>query len=128
MKVLLDENLAHRLRKSLDAHEVFTVSYKGWSGLKNGELLRAAANDGIEVFLTGDQTLTYEQNLTGRTIAIVPLSSVEWDILKHHLPLIVAAIDNALPGSFQAVDCGTFTRKSNARQISRVVCATSAKP
>lgn len=45
MKVLLDENLAHRLR--------------------------TAGNDGIEVFLTGDQTLTYEQNLTGRTIAIV---------------------------------------------------------
>jgi hypothetical protein len=30
---------------------------------------------------------------------------------KHHLPLIVAAIDNALPGGFQAIDCGTFTRK-----------------
>ena len=111
MKVLLDENLAHRLRKSLGTHEVLTVSYKGWAGLKNGELLRAAENDGIEVLLTGDQTLTYEQNLTGRTIAIVALSSVEWDILKHHLPLIVAAIDNALPGSFQAVDCGTFARK-----------------
>ena len=111
MKVLLDENLAHRLRKNLGGHEVFTVSYKGWAGLKNGELLGAAENDGIEVFLTGDQTLTYEQNLTGRAIAIVALSSVEWDILKHHLPLIVAAIDNALPGSFQAVDCCTFTRK-----------------
>jgi hypothetical protein len=61
--------------------------------------------------LTGDQTLTYEQNLTERTIAIVALSCVAWDILKHHLPLIVATIDNALPGSFQAVDCGTFTRK-----------------
>ena len=56
MKVLLDENLAHRLRKNLGAHEVFTVSYKGWAGLKNGELLRAAEDDGIEVFLTGDQT------------------------------------------------------------------------
>jgi hypothetical protein len=89
----------------------FTVSYKGWAGLKNGELLRTAENDGIEVFLTGDQTLTYEQNLTGRTIAIVALSSVEWAILKHHLPLILAAINSALPGSFQAVDCGTFTRK-----------------
>ncbi len=76
--------------KNLGAHEVFTVSYKGRAGLKNGELLQAAENDGIEVFLTGDQTLTYEQNLTGRTIAIVALSSVEWDILKHHLPLIVA--------------------------------------
>ena len=111
MKVLLDENLAHRLRTNLGAHEVFTVRYKGWAGLKNGELLRTAENDGIDVFLTGDQTLTCEQNLTGRTIAVVALSSVEWDILKHHLPLIIAALDDAQPGTFQAVDCGTFTRK-----------------
>jgi len=37
VKVLLDENLAHRLRKNLGAHEVFTVSYKGWAGLKNSD-------------------------------------------------------------------------------------------
>lgn len=96
---------------SLGEHEVFTVSYKGWSGLKNGDLLRTAESDGIEVFLTGDQTLPYEQNLTARKIAIVSLSSVEWDILKHHLSLLIAAIDNAQPGSFQAIDCGKFTRK-----------------
>ncbi|MBV9154932.1 MAG: hypothetical protein JO097_01630 [Acidobacteriaceae bacterium] len=111
MKVLLDENLAHRLRTKLGPHEVFTVTYKGWTGLNNGELLRTAEENGIEIFLTGDQTLTYEQNLTGRRIAIVALSSVEWDILKHHLPLIIAALHNAQPGTFQEVDCGTFTRK-----------------
>ncbi len=111
MKVLLDENLAHRLRMNLGAHEVFTVIYKGWAGLKNGELLRTAENDGIGIFLTGDQTLNHEQNLAGRTIAIVALSSVEGDILNHNLPLIIAALDNAQPGTFQAVDCGTFTRK-----------------
>ena len=111
MKVLLDENLAHRLRRNLGAHEVLTVSFKGWAGLENGELLRIAEENGIEVLLTGDQTLSYEQNLVGRTIAIVALSSVEWDILKNHLPSIIAAIDSALPGTFQAVDCGTFTRK-----------------
>jgi hypothetical protein len=83
--------------------------------------LRTAENEGIEVFLTGDQTLTYEQNLTGRTIAIVALSSVEWGILRHYLPLIVAAIDNALPGSFQMIDCGTFTAKSKLAQFSQGV-------
>jgi hypothetical protein len=111
VKVLLDENLAHRLRRNLGGHEVFTVSYKGWAALKNGELLRTAESDGIELLLTGDQTLAHEQNLAGRTIAIVALSTVEWGILKHHLPKIVAAIENAQPGSFQAVDCGVFTRK-----------------
>ena len=48
---------------------------------------------------------------TGRCVAIVVLSSIDWHILKNHLRLIIAAIDSALPGTFQAVDCGTFTRK-----------------
>ncbi len=71
MKVLLDENLDHRLRKHLGQHEVFTVTYRGWAGLKNGELLQAAETDGIEVFMTGDQTLVHEQSLTGRRLAVV---------------------------------------------------------
>ena len=93
MKVLLDENLAHR-RKNLGAHEVFTVSYRGWAGLKNGELLRTAEENGIQVFLTGDRTLLHEQNLQRRNLGIVALSSVEWDILKNYLPLI--AFENTL--------------------------------
>lgn len=111
MKVLLDENLDLRLRGNLGLHDVFTASYKGWDGLKNGKLLDAAESDGFEVLLTGDQTLYYEQNLTGRRLAIVAMSSVEWRIVKDHLPQILTAIDNAVPGSFQAVECGTFSRK-----------------
>ena len=30
MKILLDENLDHRLRSHLDSHEVYTASYMGW--------------------------------------------------------------------------------------------------
>lgn len=116
MKVLLDENLAHRLRKNLVEHEVFTVGYRGWAGLKNGELLRTAEENGIQVFLTGDRTLVHEQNVPGRKLGIVALTSVEWDILKNHLPAIIAAIDNALPGSFQEVDCGIFSRKRLAEE------------
>jgi hypothetical protein len=37
VKVLLDENLDHGLRKFLGEHEVVTVTYMGWTGLKNGE-------------------------------------------------------------------------------------------
>lgn len=111
MKVLLDENPDHRLRQNLGSHEVFTASYQGWDGLKNGRLLQAAENDGFEVLITGDKTLYYEQNLSRRQLAIIALSSVEWRIIKDRLPQIVTAIDNAVPGSFQAVDCGTFSRK-----------------
>lgn len=79
MKVLLDENLPHRLRNALGAHEAFTVRYMGWAGLKNGALLSVAEESGFEVFITGDQTLSYEQNLTGRRIAVLVLSTIDRD-------------------------------------------------
>ena len=66
----------------------------------------------MEVFLTGDGTLGYEQNLSGRRLAVVALSAIQLPIIKKHLPTIIAAIDSAVPGSFQAVDCGTFSRKN----------------
>jgi hypothetical protein len=76
VKLLLDGNLPHLLRNNLGDHDVFTVGYKGWAGLKNGELLKTAEDDGFEVLITGDQTLSYEQNLTGTNVAIVVLSSI----------------------------------------------------
>jgi hypothetical protein len=53
VKVLLDENLPHLLRNNLGDHEVFTVRYQGWAGLKNGELIKTAEDDGFEVFSAG---------------------------------------------------------------------------
>ena len=111
MKVLLDENLDHALRNLLGPHEVVTVAFMDWASFKNGELLRTAEDNGIDVLLTGDGTLSYEQNLTGRRLAIVALSAIQLPIIKKHLSKIIAAIDDAVPGSFQTVDCGTFSRK-----------------
>ena len=104
MKVLLDENLDHALRNLLGQHEVVTVAYMGWAGLKNGELLRTAEDKGIDVLLTGDRTLDTEQNLTGRRLAIVAQSAIQLPIIKKHLPKIIRAIEDAAPGSFQAGD------------------------
>ena len=111
MKVLLDQNLDHRLRKHLVSHEVFTASYKGWEAPKNGNLLDAAEQDGFDVLVTGDQSLSDEQNLIGRRLAVVALSAIEWRIVKDYLQRIIVAVDRAAPGTFQTVDCGTFSRK-----------------
>ena len=100
MRVLLDENLDHALRKLLGQHDVVTAAYMGWAGLKNGELLRVAEDQGIEVLVTGDQTLNFEQNLTRRRLAVVALSAIQLPIIKSNLPAIIAAIDNATPGTF----------------------------
>jgi hypothetical protein len=92
---------------------VVTASFMGWGDLTNGELLRTAEESGFEVLVTGDQSLLYEQNLTGRRLAIVALSTNNWPIVKNYVPLILAAIDDAVPGSFQSVECGTFSRKKS---------------
>ena len=113
MKVLLDHNLPHGLRTTLGKlcnHEIFTASFMGWGDLKNGELLRTTEENGFRVFVTGDQTLVYEQNLAGRRLAIVALSANNWPIIKNRMSEILAAINNAAPGSFTMLDCGAFNR------------------
>ena len=116
MRVLLDENLDHALRPLLGKHEVVTTAYMGWAGLKNGELLRVAEENGIEVLLTGDQTLGSEQNLTGRRLAIVALTAIQLPIIRENLPAIIAAINEATAGSFRIVECGSFSRRKPEAQ------------
>ena len=111
MKVLLDENLARRLRNNLGAHEVITVGYLGWAGLKNGEILKVAEEAGFDVFITGDKTMEYEQDMRNRKIAVISLSACHWQIVKPHVGRIVLAVKSAAPGSFTRVECGAFSRK-----------------
>ena len=112
MKVLFDHNLPHKLRAGLGKHQILTAAYMGWSELKNGDLLRAPEDAGIDVFVTGDRSLVYEQNLAGRRLAIIALSTNNWPIVKDHVARILAAIESSVPGSFQEVDCGLFSRRN----------------
>lgn len=111
MKVLLDENIAHKLRLALADFETFTVQYMGFAGLKNGELLKQAEASGFDVFITGDKTLEYEQDMRNRKIAVVSLSVPHWPRVEPHVGKIVLAVGNVLPGSFTRVECGLFSRK-----------------
>ncbi len=57
MRVLLDEQLPRHLAREIGGHDVSTVQQRGWAGLKNGELLRVAADAGFEVLVTADRNL-----------------------------------------------------------------------
>jgi predicted nuclease of predicted toxin-antitoxin system len=72
MRVLLDECLPRRLKSQLIGHEVTTVQERGWSGKKNGELIHLMSGT-IEVFLTADQNLQYQQYLNTITFSIIVL-------------------------------------------------------
>jgi len=72
MKVLLDECLPQKVKRELAGHDASTVPEMGWSGKTNGELLRLA-QDVFDVFITVDQGLEYQQNLTGTNVAVITL-------------------------------------------------------
>jgi predicted nuclease of predicted toxin-antitoxin system len=104
-KVLLDENVPHKLRSHLSNHTAITVAYLGWSGLKNGEILKAAENAAFDVLVTSDQGVPHQQNLSNLKLAVVVLSAQDWNVLKHHVGKIAAAVDAAVPGSVTTVEC-----------------------
>jgi len=68
MRILIDECIDERLRNSFAGHDCQTARYAGLAGLKNGEVLTAAETANFEVFLTVDQGIEYQQNLTARKI------------------------------------------------------------
>lgn len=86
MRLLLDESLPSRLRRSLPSHSVKTVVEMGWGGVKNGQLLKLASQQ-FDVFLTADKNLPHQQNLAKLPLAVVVLSAHSNE-LPHLLPLI----------------------------------------
>ena len=94
MKVLLDENLPHDLRLEISGHDVFTVQYLGWSGVKNGDLLARAAAAGFEVLLTMDSGVPYQQNIATLPLAVVVLKAASNDLddLRPLVPALLEAL------------------------------------
>jgi hypothetical protein len=92
------------LRLHLGAHTVTEARERGWDRLANGDLLNVAEAAGFEIFLTADKNLRYQQNLTGRQIAIVVIGNAQWRVLRYYVERVVSAVDSATPGSYAEVD------------------------
>ena len=66
------------------------------------QLLDAAEAAEFDVLLTTDKNIRYQQNLTGRKIAVVALGNGRWRPIKNRLPAIAAAVAAAQGGSLQS--------------------------
>lgn len=97
--MLLDECVPRRLRRELPGHDVRTVNEMGWSGVKNGPLLRRAAEE-FDVFLTVDQGVEYQQNLVGLDLAIIVMVATSNDIddLRPLMPRMRETLNSVSPG------------------------------
>jgi len=81
-----------------------TAYERGWSKLKNGELLDIAEKEGFELLITTDLNLRHQQNLQARRIAIIVLSTPSWRRIQRAIPAVVQAVDAASPGSYVQVE------------------------
>jgi predicted nuclease of predicted toxin-antitoxin system len=100
LRVLFDKNVPHGVRYFLNQHHVETVEDRRWERIGNGELMQAAESAGFDVVVTADQNIAYQQNLSGRKIALLVLGSNIWPIVRNHAAAIASQVDATKPGSY----------------------------
>lgn len=98
MLVLFDHSVPAPLSSYLAGHTVTEARTRGWDTLSNGDLLSEAEHAGFDVFLTADKNIRYQQNLAGRKIAVVALSTPQWPLVRLHVAEIAAAVNTATLG------------------------------
>lgn len=101
MKVLLDECLPNRLKRELRGHEVKRVQEMGWAGIKNGALIGLMQAAQVDVFVTIDGSLEYQQNLSAINLAIVVLQAPDntFDTLRQLMPAVQDALRTIKAGA-----------------------------
>ncbi len=103
MKILLDEGVPWPMRKILNGHNCMTAQQRGWGGFKNGALLKLAEAE-FDLFITSDQNIRYQQNLAGRRIRILELSSNKLRRIEKAVGLICSVIEGMEIGEFRQLE------------------------
>jgi hypothetical protein len=105
LRILFDKNVPVGVRTFLVGHEVHTVVEMGWPDqLENGALLEIVEQSGFDVMVTSDQNIRYQQNLTGRKLALIVLGSNIWPVVQEHGAAITANVEAATPGSYGFIE------------------------
>jgi predicted nuclease of predicted toxin-antitoxin system len=113
LKILFDEDVPGKLACFLPRHEIHTVVSMKWGGLKNGALLDPDRAGTVRHFLTGDKNMHKQQRLEGRPFAVLIMSAINWPVVRPHIHRISVALDEAVPGTVRAIDCGIFIARVN---------------
>ena len=100
MRVLFDQGTPVPLRRALIGHTVSTAFEMGWAELDNGDLLDAAEAT-FDALITTDQNLRYQQNLTGRRLAIIVLPTTSWPVIRTLVGEVVTAVGEMRAGEFR---------------------------
>ena len=103
MRILFDQGTPVPLRQHLTSHVVNTAFERGWSTLRNGELLDVAEHERYDLLITTDQNLRYQQQLAARQLAIIVLLSTSWPRIQRQIEAIQAAVERVVPGGYEEI-------------------------
>jgi hypothetical protein len=103
VRILLDQNAPLSLRRALTEYEVIPARSMGWATMESGVLTRAAEAAGFAILIACDRKIRYQQNLAGRHIALIELTTSVWSVIRDHLPDVWSAIAAATQGSYATV-------------------------
>lgn len=101
MNILLDECVPWPMHQLLIGHSYTSVQAEGWSGIRNGDLLQRAEGR-FDLFVTSDQNIRYQQNLAGRNIAILELSTNDLRRIEAASELLLETIQTIQPRDFKS--------------------------
>ena len=76
----------------------------GWSAIENGELLALAAKN-FDIFVTVDQNLAFQQNISGFEIAVIVLRARTNRLtdLRALIPTLLTRLSAARPGTIERI-------------------------
>ena len=103
MLILFDHVTPSGIARFLHGQTVSKAKDRGWDTLSNGDLLTEAERAGFDLLFTADKNMRHQQNLSGRRIAILVLSTPRWHVVRLHIEKIAGAINAASPGSYTGV-------------------------
>jgi hypothetical protein len=104
MLILFDHGTPAGLALALSPHTVVRTQARGWDRLSNGALLTAAEQAGFDLLVTTDRRIRYQQNLSGRRLAIVVLvGSTKWSQIRLQIQEISIAVNAVSPASYTEV-------------------------
>ena len=99
MKLLPDESVPRQLNRFFpDLFEISTAQLMGWSGRKNGDLLRLAADHRFDALITCDKGFEYQQNIRGLPIPVIIMIAYRTRVqeLRSHVPEVVNVVTGGL--------------------------------
>jgi hypothetical protein len=102
MLILFDHGTPKGIARALSGHTVLTAPR---DRLTNGELLDAAEQAAVELLVTTDSNIRYQQNLAGRKIALIVLTgTTKWSRVRMHVNRLAAVVNDVVPGSYTEIN------------------------